>query len=715
MKGQESKFCHISKEVRSQPLCYACHFGRCRNWKDGLRQLSDPNMLLFRGVVILRLILTIKTVSNSCPHMCSCSQDIVICSGQSLLEIPSGIPPDTVRLDLQENKISEIRKNDLKALRHLKILQLMDNQIHMVESDAFDNLIALERLRLNRNRLRTLPDEVFINNVNLYRLDLSENLLTVLTDSQLQGPKSELSIMISKGVTDDPLEQASMLISKLYECTVYSLDNHVIATWTEMEILTLNGNNLSTLGQLGSMPNLRVLRLAENPWLCDCRLQWMKKIISNGHLLARNTRCHRPAHLHSRMLQNIDETLMKCSGIEKRVDTSCREASMCPRLEQNQITYIPPRAFHNLHQLKRLDLGKNNIGEISPRAFEGLKSLNSLVLYGNNVSNLPSEAFHGLVNLQLLLLNANKLQCLRKDTFSSLTNLNLLSLYDNQIHSIANGTFDDLTNLTTLHLARNPIVCDCNLAWLAHLLAKKAMETSSARCDSPKRVAHRRISTLHHSKFRCKGSEAYITANAGQCIIDHPCPVGCSCLNTFVDCSNRGWTDFPPRLPRYTTKLRMSNNKIAAIRLSSNLHFENLTTLLLDGNEIESIESNSLSALGKVEELDLSRNKLRHFSTAVFGNGNLQIIKLSLEGNEFICNCRIADFVHSLRMNGSRLLNSAICREPIQLRGRIMASLKKTNYIALVIEHDFSNLISVIFTALNDDGLPLFENETVVS
>lgn len=42
--------------------------------------------------------------------------------------------------------------------------------------------------------------------------------------------------------------------------------------------------------------------------------------------------------------------------------------------------------------------------------------------------------------------------------------------------------------------------------WLAHLLAKKAMETSSARCDSPKRVAHRRISTLHHSKFRCKGN-----------------------------------------------------------------------------------------------------------------------------------------------------------------------------------------------------------------
>ncbi|EFO18158.1 hypothetical protein LOAG_10337 [Loa loa] len=93
-------------------------------WKlgDGLRRLSDPNMLLLRGVAILHLTLTIKTASNSCPHLCSCSQETVVCTGQGLLRIPSRIPPNTVRL------------------------QLMDNQIHMIESDAFGDLIALERL-----------------------------------------------------------------------------------------------------------------------------------------------------------------------------------------------------------------------------------------------------------------------------------------------------------------------------------------------------------------------------------------------------------------------------------------------------------------------------------------------------------------------------------------------------------------------------------------
>uniref|UniRef100_A0A0M3HND7 Protein slit n=1 Tax=Ascaris lumbricoides TaxID=6252 RepID=A0A0M3HND7_ASCLU len=592
--------------------------------------------------------------------------------------------------DLQENKISVVRKDDLAALGQLKILQLMDNQIQMIEDNAFDNLLQLERLRLNRNRLRVLPEGVFINNRNLHRLDLSENFLSVLTDSQLQGPRSMRNLQLDRN---------------LLTC----VDSQILSTWTQMEILTLNANNLSTLGEIIPMPNLRVLRLADNPWLCDCRLRWIKKVISAEPALASNSRCHRPAHLHSRTIASIDEQVMKCSGIEKRAASSCREAAVCPsvctctestvdcrdrglthipanlpssvlelRLEQNQITYIPPRAFHNLYRLKRLDLSKNSIVEIAPRAFDGLRSLNSLVLYGNSLTDLPSEAFHGLFNIQLLLLNANKLQCLRKETFKNLSNLNLLSLYDNNIKSIANGTFDGLTNLMTLHLARNPIICDCNLEWLAMLLSIRAVETSGARCESPKRVARRRLATLHHSKFRCKGSESYVTARADECIIDYGCPVECSCHGSIVDCSKRGLTEFPSNIPLFTTELHMSHNKISSIRNSAN--FRRLTNL---------------------KKLDLSENRLRHFSASQLGESSstLQTLNLSnnsirciAEGamlqlpnihsiavgnNDFICNCHIADFANYLRVNGSRVLDSPKCHEPKHFRGRPIATVNK--------------------------------------
>ncbi|VDK74303.1 unnamed protein product [Onchocerca ochengi] len=79
-------------------------------------------LLGYPGKSWKKSVMAIMTVSGACVVDGVNEQDTVICTGQGLLRIPSRIPPDTVRLDLQENKISEIRKNDLKALRRLKIL-----------------------------------------------------------------------------------------------------------------------------------------------------------------------------------------------------------------------------------------------------------------------------------------------------------------------------------------------------------------------------------------------------------------------------------------------------------------------------------------------------------------------------------------------------------------------------------------------------------------
>lgn len=54
------------------------------------------------------------------------------------------------------------------------------------------------------------------------------------------------------------------------------------------------------------------------------------------------------------------------------------------------------------------------------------------------------------------------------------------------------------------HLGMNPLICDCNLRWLADYLHKNPIETSGARCESPKRMHGRRIKTLREEKFKCK-------------------------------------------------------------------------------------------------------------------------------------------------------------------------------------------------------------------
>lgn len=54
------------------------------------------------------------------------------------------------------------------------------------------------------------------------------------------------------------------------------------------------------------------------------------------------------------------------------------------------------------------------------------------------------------------------------------------------------------------HLGRNPFSCDCNLRWLSDYIHKNPIETSAARCESPKKLQKRRIDGLSNDKFKCK-------------------------------------------------------------------------------------------------------------------------------------------------------------------------------------------------------------------
>uniref|UniRef100_A0A8K9WTR6 Slit homolog 1b (Drosophila) n=1 Tax=Oncorhynchus mykiss TaxID=8022 RepID=A0A8K9WTR6_ONCMY len=596
---------------------------------------------------------------EACPSLCTCVGATVDCHGLGVRNIPKNIPRSTERLDLNGNNLTTISKTDFSGLKHLRVLHLMENQISNIERGAFDDLKELERLRLNRNHLTQLPELLFQKNEALARLDLSENAIQAIPRRAFRGATDIRNLQLDKN-------------------HITCIEEGAFRALRTLEVLTLNNNNISSIpvSSFNHMPKLRTFRLHSNSLRCDCHLSWLSPWLRQRPTLGLYTQCSSPPTLRGLNLAELQKNEFTCSGqSDSAFVQPCSLASgSCPpmcscsnnivdcrgkgltaipahlpeamteiRLEQNGIKSVPPGAFTSYKKLRRIDLSNNQISEIAPDVFQGLRALNSLVLYGNKITDLPRGLFEGLGSLELLLLNANKIHCIRATAFQDLENLALLSLYDNKIQTLAKGTFSPLHSIQTLHLAQNPFVCDCNLKWLADYLRSNPIETSGARCASPRRLANKRIGQIKSKKFRCSAKEQYHipgtedTRLNNECNSKPVCPAKCRCEANVVDCSNLRLTKFPQHLPASTTELRLNNNDISVLEATGVFKtLSQLKKINLSNNKISEIEDGVFEGAGSVMELHLTANHLDSVRGTMFrGMGGVRM--LMLRNNRISC------------------------------------------------------------------------------
>uniref|UniRef100_A0A8C4DT59 Slit homolog 1 protein n=1 Tax=Dicentrarchus labrax TaxID=13489 RepID=A0A8C4DT59_DICLA len=596
---------------------------------------------------------------DACPTPCNCLGNTVDCHGLGIHSVPKNIPRGTERLDLNGNNLTVISKTDFSGLKHLRVLHLMENQISNVERGAFDELKELERLRLNKNRLSQLPELLFQKNEGLSRLDLSENFIQAVPRRAFRGATDLKNLQLDKN-------------------HISCIEEGAFRALRSLEVLTLNNNNISSIpvSSFNHMPKLRTFRLHSNSLRCDCHLAWLSPWLRQRAALGLYTQCSSPPALRGLNLAELRKSDFACSGTAAHAFVQpCSLASgSCPpmcscsnnivdcrgrgltaipahlpeamteiRLEQNGIKSVPPGAFTSYKKLRRIDLSNNQISEIAPDAFHGLRALNSLVLYGNKITELPGGVFDGLASLELLLLNANKIHCIRASVFKDLENLALLSLYDNKIQSLAKGTFSSLHSIQTLHLAQNPFVCDCNVKWLADFLRSNPIETSGARCASPRRLANKRIAQIKSNKFRCSAKEQYHIPGTEdrrlsyECNSKPVCPAKCRCEANVVDCSNLRLTKFPEHLPSSTEELRLNNNDISVLEATGAFKgLSHLKKINLSNNKISEIEDGAFEGASSVVELHLTANHLESVRGSML-RGMEGLRMLMLRNNKISC------------------------------------------------------------------------------
>uniref|UniRef100_A0A665UIY0 Slit homolog 1b (Drosophila) n=1 Tax=Echeneis naucrates TaxID=173247 RepID=A0A665UIY0_ECHNA len=607
--------------------------------------------------------------AEACPAPCSCLGNMVDCHGLGIHAVPKNIPRGTERLDLNGNNLTVITKMDFSGLKHLRVLHLMENQIGNVERGAFDELKELERLRLNKNRLGQLPELLFQKNEALSRLDLSENAIQAVPRRAFRGATDLKNLQLDKN-------------------HISCIEEGAFRALRSLEVLTLNNNNISSIPvsilrllsfnypQCHSFDCVCILlsscllpsslplsRLHSNALRCDCHLAWLSPWLRQRPALGLYTQCSSPPTLRGLNLAELRKSDFACHGGGSAFVQPCSLASgSCPpmcscsnnivdcrgrgltaipahlpeamteiRLEQNGIKSVPPGAFILLSVRRH----NNQISEIAPDAFHGLRALNSLVLYGNKITELPGGVFDGLASLELLLLNANKIHCIRATVFKDLENLALLSLYDNKIQSLAKGTFSSLHSIQTLHLAQNPFVCDCNVKWLADFLRSNPIETSGARCASPRRLANKRIAQIKSNKFRCSGTDD--RRQSYECNSKPVCPAKCRCEANMVDCSNLRLTKFPEHLPSSTEELRLNNNDLSVLEATGAFKgLSQLKKINLSNNKILDIEDGAFEGASSVVELHLTANHLESVRGSMF-RGMEGLRMLMLRNNRISC------------------------------------------------------------------------------
>ncbi|XP_060577798.1 toll-like receptor 4 [Ruditapes philippinarum] len=150
-------------------------------------------------------------------------------------------------------------------------------------------------------------------------------------------------------------------------------------------------------------------------------------------------------------------------------------------LSNNRFTYFSPRALVDMGNLRTLLLQNNQIGPSLNRdndcqTFSSQEKLEELDLSNNAIKELPYNIFHNLTNLKTLNLANNSIRNVNF-LLRRMAHLQKLDLFNNVIEYISRENRDALDYIASkreveLVLTGNLLLCDCNnqdlINWLAN-------------------------------------------------------------------------------------------------------------------------------------------------------------------------------------------------------------------------------------------------------
>ncbi|XP_018600135.1 asporin [Scleropages formosus] len=237
-----------------------------------------------------RRFLPLGPPEHECPFACQCSRRVVQCSDLGLKAVPKNIPSDALLIDLQNNKISEIKENDFKGIKNLYALFLVNNKITKIHPQAFRSMDNLQLLYLSYNLMTQIPANL---PKNILELRIHDNKINRIQKDAFHGMRSlhvlEMSAnpLANNGIDMGAFDGMGALYVRIAEARLTAVPKDLPSSITELHLdynkigkveiedfirykrlrrLGLGFNQIKFVenGSLASTPNLRELHLDNN-------------------------------------------------------------------------------------------------------------------------------------------------------------------------------------------------------------------------------------------------------------------------------------------------------------------------------------------------------------------------------------------------------------------------------------------------------------------
>ncbi|XP_052242642.1 uncharacterized protein LOC127852727 [Dreissena polymorpha] len=467
----------------------------------------------------------------------------------------------------------------------------------------------------------------------------------------------------------------------IYECANFKMfEDKTFENLTMLETLVVQKTGLNHLPDL-SKTSVKTVNLAGNNitittnnhrgWtfpttierltLADNNLHWLPpKIVSGLNLRMASFSKNKLLQIHPNIFGNISALMYL--GMDGNNITRLSKNSLAPlatsdtfihlNLSNNQLSYIQPETFSNLHALKLLEVHQNSMQSITWNVFSEMPELLHLDLHANDIVNLESKSFVNLPSLIELRLHSQK-RGLATIAYNAFININgsLKELFvsSNSLKTYPHPVLEEANypNLTIMHADHNSIknmtefgteAFPDNQYFLHAQKFAKFVPFSATPAVKILYLSYNQITTIRkHDLCELEVLEyLYLENNQiRDSLMDDDC-FACLANLTFIQLDTNLIQYVPNALkssavvPKLAT-LHLSYNKLTFLSIPSFFNVSTLQQLYLAGNLILAVEDGAFPL--QIQTIDMSNNDFRFLHTDPFRNLS-SLTSLNLDLNE---------------------------------------------------------------------------------